>query len=165
MTRSRFARPSVRLALAVLPAALLYYACDFAAPSQAKDQPAAAGPSAKFTLHARQRIETKPGSGRFHTITETVEWDPHQTAVVICDMWDKHWCAGATKRVGEMAPRMNEVVAKARQQGALIIHCPSDTLDFYNDTPARLLAQQAPVVETKRPLERWCRIDPDREGK
>jgi type 1 glutamine amidotransferase/nicotinamidase-related amidase len=60
---------------------------------------------------------------------------------------------------------MNEVVAKARQQGALIIHCPSDTLDFYKDTPARLVAQQAPVIETKRPLERWCRIDPDREGK
>lgn len=123
------------------------------------------GAPSKVVLHARKRVETKPGSGRHHVITETVEWDPRKTAVVICDMWDKHWCAGATKRVGEMAPRMNEVVVKARKRGMLIIHCPSDTLDFYKDTPARLLAQEAPAVETKRPLERWCRLDPGREGK
>jgi nicotinamidase-related amidase len=122
-------------------------------------------PEAKFVFQARKRVETKPGSGRYHTLTDTVEWNPKQTAVVVCDMWDKHWCAGASRRVTEMAPRMNEVLAKARAQGALIIHCPSDTLDFYKETPQRLLAQQAPVAETKRPLERWCRIDPEREGK
>jgi len=164
MNRCRLSRSTSLLSLAVLPAALLY-TCGFAASSQAKDEPAASPASTKFILHARKRVETKPGSGRYHAITETVEWDPKATAVVICDMWDKHWCAGATKRVGEMAPRMNEVVARARKQGALIIHCPSDTLEFYKDTPARLLAQQAPAVETKRPLERWCKIDPDREGK
>ena len=158
----RLSRMSVLFALVIVPAGLLF-ACGFAAPSQAADEPALS--STKFVLHARRQVETKPGSGRYHTVTETAEWDPQATAVVICDMWDKHWCAGATKRVGEMAPRMNEVVAKARKQGALIIHCPSDTLDYYKDTPARLLAQQAPAVETKRPLERWCKIDPDREGK
>ncbi len=161
MTRSRITRTTLLL-LAAIPAALLY-ACGFAA--SAKDEPAANAAPGKLVLHARRRIETKPGSGRYHAVTETVEWEAKKTALVICDMWDKHWCAGATKRVGEMAPRMNEVVAKARQQGVLIIHCPSDTLDFYKDTPARLLAQQAPVIDTKRALERWCRIDPDREGK
>src|SRR5438552_2436089 len=130
MTRSRLTRCSSLISLSVLAAALLY-ACGFATSSQAKDAPAASSPSAKFVLHARRQVETKPGSRRYHAITETVEWDPKATAIVICDMWDKHWCAGATKRVGEMAPRMNEVVSKARQQGALIIHCPSDTLDFY----------------------------------
>jgi nicotinamidase-related amidase/type 1 glutamine amidotransferase len=163
MCRFSFNRFTVFLSLAPLLVALIY-ACSFAASSQAKDAPAASPASTKFVLHARRQIETKPGSRRYHAITETVEWDPKATAIVICDMWDRHWCAGATKRVGEMAPRMNEVVARARRQGALIIHCPSDTLDFYKDTPARLLAQQAPVVETKRPLERWCKIDPDREG-
>src|SRR5262245_11938305 len=164
MIRHCFSRTPLLGAFALVSAAM-FYACGFAASSQAKDAPSASSSSTKFVLHARKQIETKPGSGRCHAITETVEWDPKATAIVICDMWDKHWCAGATKRVGEMAPRMNEVVSKARKQGALIIHCPSDTLDFYKDTPARLLAQQAPVVETKRPLERWCKIDPDREGK
>ena len=164
MNPSRRWPKAVLAALAILPVAL-FYACSFAASAQAKDEPAASAAPGKFVLHARRRVATKAGSGRYHAVTETVEWEAKKTAVVICDMWDKHWCAGATKRVGEMAPRMNEVVAKARQQGALIIHCPSDTLDFYKDTAARLLAQQAPVVETKRPLERWCRLDPDREGK
>lgn len=164
MTCSRISRSAALLTLVLLPFALLY-AYGFADVLEAKDEPAAGAEPGKVVLHTRRRVETKAGSGRHHAVTETVEWDPRKTAVVICDMWDKHWCAGATKRVGEMAPRMNEVVAKARKTGMLIIHCPSDTLDFYKDTPARLLAQQAPVVETKRPLERWCRVDPDREGK
>src|SRR5690606_10195955 len=64
----------------------------------------------------------------------------------------------------QMAPRMNEVIRAARKQGVLIIHCPSDTMDFYRDTPQRRLAQQAPPAETKVPLQRWCRLDPEREG-
>jgi len=115
-------------------------------------------------LNVRSQVETAKGSGRFHSITKPIEWDAKRTAIVICDMWDKHWCQGATRRVAEMAPRMNEAVAAARKRGVLIIHCPSDTMDYYKDTPQRKLAQQAPVVETKMPLERWCRLDPKREG-
>ena len=112
---------------------------------------------------ARTRLETDKGSGRYHTVTRTVEWDPKKTALVVCDMWDKHWCPGATQRVGEMAPRMNEVLKAARNKGVLIIHCPSDTMDFYKDTPQRKLAWQAPRVEAKVPLQGWCRLDPKRE--
>lgn len=161
MIRIRATRRVVLLPILFLVAALLL-AVGFSAPSQAQDKAAAA--PGKLMLNVLRRVETRPGSGRHHALTETVGWEANKTAVVICDMWDKHWCAGATKRVGEMAPRMNEVVSAARKLGALIIHCPSDTLDFYKDTPARQLAQSAPPVETKRPLERWCRIDPAREG-
>ena len=48
-----------------------------------------------------------------------------------------------------MAPRMNEVLKAARYKGVLIIHCPSDTMEFYKDHPGRKLAQQAPKVETE----------------
>lgn len=126
--------------------------------------PAASAQEKAFTLHLRSRVETEKGSGRHHTRVETARWDATKTAVVICDMWDKHWCPGATARVGEMAPRMNEVVATARKRGALIIHCPSDTMDFYKDHPGRKLAQAAPVVPSKVPLQRWCRLDPAKEG-
>ena len=105
-----------------------------------------------------------PATKRYHTITTPAEWDSKQTAVVICDMWDKHWCPNATARVGEMAPRMNEVVKAARSRGAFIIHCPSDTMEFYKDTPQRKLAQAAPQLELKRQLERWCRIDLTKEA-
>ena len=125
----------------------------------------AAAPAEKtITLHLRTRVETAKGSGRYHTLTKEVKWDGAKTAVVICDMWDKHWCPGATARVAEMAPRMNQVVAAARKRGALVIHCPSDTMDFYKDTPQRKLAQAAPRVEPKVPLQGWCRLDPMKEG-
>jgi type 1 glutamine amidotransferase len=45
----------------------------------------------------------------------------------------------------------------------LIIHCPSNTMEFYKDHPGRKLAQAAPKVETARPLERWCYLDKERE--
>ncbi len=114
-------------------------------------------------LHLRTRTETGPETKRYHAVTQPAQWDAAETAIVVCDMWDKHWCPQATQRVGEMAPRMNEVLKAARKKGALIIHCPSDTLDFYKDHPARKRAQAAPVAEAKRPLERWCRIDPAKE--
>ncbi len=125
----------------------------------------AAAQDAGLKLSVRSRTETDQGSGRWHTLTKPVEWKAAETAIVICDMWDKHWCPQATDRVGEMASRMNEVVKAARDKGALIIHCPSNTLDFYKDTPQRKLAQSAPKIETKIPLQGWCHLDASVEGK
>lgn len=122
------------------------------------------GPVVQLKLNQRHRIETQPKSGRWHSITESKPWTASETAIVICDMWDKHWCPQATGRVGEMAPRMNQLVQAARDQGVLIIHCPSDTLDFYKDTPGRKLAQAAPKVATTIDLQRWCHIDEAIEG-
>ena len=80
-------------------------------------------------------------------------------------MWNEHWCRGATRRVAEMAPRMNEVLAAARRQGVLIIHCPSDTMKYYAGTPQRKVAQQAAHLATKKPLRNSCGLDRGREGK
>jgi nicotinamidase-related amidase len=52
-------------------------------------------------------------------------------------MWDRHWCTDATQRVGELAHRMEPVVQAARAAGVLIIHAPSETMDFYKDFPQR----------------------------
>jgi len=112
-------------------------------------------------LKARQRVAAEPGA--FQVVEKTLAWAPEKTAIVICDMWDQHWCRSATRRVGEMAPRMNEVVRAARDQGVLIIHCPSSCMEFYADTPMRKLAQQAPPATTKVPLQRWCHLDAEHE--
>ncbi|MEE3220774.1 MAG: protein-signal peptide and transmembrane prediction, partial [Planctomycetota bacterium] len=125
---------------------------------------AAADESNTLKLNLRFRVETAEDSGNFHTLTKQAHWNSKETAVVICDMWDKHWCRGATRRVGEMAPRMNEVVRALRNKGALIIHAPSSTMDHYKNTPQRKLALQAPKVETKIPLQGWCHLDKAREG-
>jgi putative membrane-bound dehydrogenase-like protein len=126
---------------------------------------AAAEPLSLLSLHLRRRVEVAPEAGRYRAVFESQSWDAGKTAIVVCDMWDKHWCPTATERVAEMAPRMNEVLKVARAKGVLIIHCPSDTLDFYKDHPGRKLAQQTPAAATKRPLERWCHLVPEKEGK
>ncbi len=72
---------------------------------------ATASQAADLELKLRSRVETAKGSGNFEAVTKAEHWDPHKTAVVICDMWDRHWCKAAAARVAEMAPRMNQVVS------------------------------------------------------
>ena len=85
----------------------------------------------------------------------TLRLDPSRTAIIVCDMWDKHWCRGATERVGELVTRMNPVLDAARSHGILIIHAPSETMDFYKDAPQRLSmlrlpkANPSPVLDVK----------------
>ena len=77
-----------------------------------------------------------------------------ETAILICDMWDKHWSRGASERVDIMAPRMNEVIKAARAKGVQIIHAPSDTMEHYAGTPARQRMIDVPRVTPPTPLER-----------
>ena len=110
-------------------------------------------------LQARQRVAKAPDSKDFEVVQKQLAWDPAQTALVICDMWDQHWCRGATRRVAEMAPKMNEVVAAAREKGILIIHSPSNCMSFYKDTSMWQRPRAAPKVETEIPLQNWCHLD------
>lgn len=121
-----------------------------------------AEPAGALNLTLR-RLEAAPGGGGWRPVEQRVSWAPPQTAAVICDMWDNHWCKGATKRVAELAPRINQFVAELRRRGVLIIHCPSETMKFYEGTPARRLAQAAPKLELPEPV-RACGLDPEREA-
>src|SRR5205814_3763374 len=90
-------------------------------------------------------------------------WMCNQTAVIICDMWDTHTCAGAARRVTEMAPKLNDFVKAARADGILIVHAPSDVIKFYEGTPQRQRAKDAPLAKASIPFK-WNRLDPAREG-
>ena len=96
-------------------------------------------------------------AGLFQVVSEHVTLDPHQTALVICDMWDKHWCK-SEPRVAELAPHVNALADALRARGALIIHCPSDTMNYYKNFPGRRLAEAVPKVPTAVPLQSWCGI-------
>ncbi len=117
-----------------------------------------------LNLHTRRQVEIAPRSGEWKSEERTLQWDPQKTAIIICDMWDKHWCKGATERVAEMAPRMNEVVKAARAKGVFIIHSPSDTMKFYEGTAQRKRAEEAPVANPPVPLQRWCKLDTAKEA-
>jgi nicotinamidase-related amidase len=116
-----------------------------------------------LALNLRRVSSTDGSTNHWVQTTAHASWESSATAVVICDMWDKHWCKGATERVAEMAPRMNQVVTELRKRGVLIIHCPSETMRFYEGTPGRKLAQSAPPAPVKKPLQGWCSLDSVKE--
>lgn len=92
------------------------------------------------------------------------DWKPAGSAVIICDMWDAHHCVSAARRVAEMAPRMNQIVAALRARQALIIHAPSDCMDYYAGSPARRIAVEEPHAASPVPFD-WNAWNPDREAK
>ena len=120
-------------------------------------------------LNLRSRAATPPRETR---ITEKpADWEPKNTALIICDMWDDHWCKSAARRVVEMAGPLNEMVKQARSRGVFIIHAPSSVTAFYKDIPQRRRAQSAPFAKTPVSLasvERWgtawCWTDPKHEA-
>lgn len=116
-----------------------------------------------LALKLRRLVPAANTTNQWQVSEKVVAWEPAGTAAVICDMWDKHWCKGATARVAEMAPRMNQVVAELRRRGVLIIHCPSDTMKFYESSSGRKLARSAPAAATKTPLQGWCSLNSVRE--
>lgn len=108
-------------------------------------------------LHARSR-DAQSGLA----LVKDVEWQAAETAIIICDMWDNHYCQNAAQRVGVMAPRMNEVVTVARANGVMIVHAPSGCMEEYANTPQRLRMIQAKQVGA--PFEiTHCLFDSERE--
>ena len=108
-----------------------------------------------FTLDTRDRV--RDADGDWAVRQQKVLWDAKATAVIVCDMWDLHHCKNAVGRVGEMAPRINQLLNTARAKGALIIHAPSSCMDFYKNHPARKRAQAAPAAAVQpTAIESWC---------
>jgi len=93
--------------------------------------------AAEITFDLRSRVEAFKGSGEWREVHFQQSLPEEKTAIVICDMWDKHWCRGATERVGGLVTRMAPFLEAARKQGIQIIHAPSETMDFYRDAPQR----------------------------
>ena len=100
----------------------------------------------------------------FRTIEETVQWEASETAVIICDMWADHPCKLAAMRVDRIAPRMNEVVSLARDQGVAIIHAPSAGMKHYEDTPYRARMKNARLAKPPVPIGKWCYFSEEHEG-
>jgi len=118
---------------------------------------AQAPPSLALTLQSRT-----PGG----SVQRSAEaWPAARTAIIVCDMWDLHHCKNAVIREGEMAPRMNEVLEKARAQGVLIIHAPSACMTPYEGTPARERAKSAPAAAIlPAKINEWCKQIPSEAG-
>jgi nicotinamidase-related amidase len=108
---------------------------------------------ATMNLELRTRVRPFPVSGAWAEAYVEQTFPVANTAIIITDMWDRHWCRGATARVGEIARKMEPLLQKARASGILIIHAPSDTMSFYTDTRGRRLAEDAPHFAPPEELE------------
>ena len=109
-----------------------------------------------FSLQQRD-----PGSNKIITKDETI--NPGKTAIIVIDMWNDHRCISAAGRVAEMAPAVNNTLKAARHKGIFIIHAPSGSMDFYQDTPQRRLAIDAPFAEVQIEFK-WNYFNGEREG-
>ncbi|GHT39641.1 hypothetical protein AGMMS49965_06230 [Bacteroidia bacterium] len=93
-------------------------------------------------ISAQQRVQSELDPTGLCITNRIENWKPSETAIIVCDMWDKHWCNDATTRVAEFAPVLDKVLTIARNKGVTIVHAPSDCMDFYKNSPARKRALQ-----------------------
>lgn len=106
----------------------------------------------KLKLHLRSMMQPFKGSEFVDEVRFTHEIVPSETALILCDVWDKHWCNKATERCDVLAKKMNAVVKAAREKGIFVIHAPSDCMDFYKSSPARQRMKSLPTVEMPKAL-------------
>ena len=98
-----------------------------------------------FSLTVQRRDQ---GGG---IVSRKVTIDSGKTAVVVVDMWDRHWCKTYTARVANMVPRMNRTLEAARKLGIQVVHAPSDVIGFYRKHPRRAAMLAIPAhPEPKR---------------
>jgi hypothetical protein len=77
-------------------------------------------------------------------------WEPARTAVIICDMWDDHWC----KRAALLAAGTSrERIRSSRARGGVTVHAPSDTMKFYSGLQQRTRAEATPLVNAPIPIK------------
>jgi nicotinamidase-related amidase len=88
-------------------------------------------------LALRSRVEAFRGSGQWSEVHIDYPFDPAKSALIVCDMWDRHWCQGANVRVAALVKKLEPVLETARRKGIIIVHAPSETIPFYANTPQR----------------------------
>lgn len=113
------------------------------------------------TIHMTLRREDR---------THDVKWPASTMALLVCDVWDAHWCTSASARVAELAPAIQRVITSAREQGVFIVHCPSNCMSAYEGTRPRLLARSVRLSTPAKELTTekrfgtgWCYRDPQYE--
>jgi len=107
---------------------------------------------ADLVVDLRSRVEVFKGSGEWHAVNLQESLPVEKTAILICDMWDRHWCTGATERVGGLVAKMAPFVESARKRGIQIIHAPSETMAFYQDALQRKRILAIPRIDPPAPL-------------
>jgi len=87
------------------------------------------------------------GSRYWKAVGYQKEYKPSEMAVIVVDMWDKHWSKGATRRCEVIANNADVLLRRLRGAGVFIVHAPSDTMGFYESSKARKRALDTDIIE------------------
>lgn len=98
------------------------------------------------TLNLRRRVALWAGDPHRDEIVVARTVPATELALLLCDMWDVHWCHSASVRCAALAERMAPLLTAARAAGVQIIHAPSECMQFYADTPQRQRMQHLPHI-------------------
>ena len=112
----------------------------------------------QLEVSLRRQVYTETGHNKWDTIEKTTRLNINETAIVIVDMWDKHWCTPETERNKYLSVLVNETITQARNIGIFIIHAPSECQDFYAGTKARQYTENLPFA--KPPLDKFHSDNP-----
>ena len=107
----------------------------------------------QLALELRSRLEPFKGAGAWQPVNWVYHVAPCRCAALVCDMWDRHWCEAASRRVDALAPRMNGALAALRRAGVRVVHSPSDTMAAYADTPQRARIRALPRIPPPTELQ------------
>jgi nicotinamidase-related amidase len=130
-------------------------------------------------IQVTSRRQAPPGPGlqdtpdNWQAVSEPAVLDLDATAVVLIDVWDRHWCVSATRGVAALVPGLNRFLEAARKLGLPVIFAPSDVVDFYREYPQRRAALAVPPAAQPElrpfdpPLPPWgttggCECGPER---
>jgi|SRR5216117_2641797 len=56
-------------------------------------------------LNLRTRVQPFKATGEWQEVNFQEDIPTNEAAIIICDMWDNHWCTGAAKRTDILAQR------------------------------------------------------------
>ena len=62
----------------------------------------------KLNLRSQALRTDDSGRSRWELQIVKTVWPARETALLLCDVWDDHWCKGAVMRLEAMVGRMNE---------------------------------------------------------
>lgn len=102
----------------------------------------AAASELSLTLRSRQLVTDNKGCISWQLKENKTSLHAQETAVIIIDVWNKHWSKGAMLRTDKIVPSINDFLSVARKHEVLIIHAPAGTVRNYEENPARQRAKQ-----------------------
>jgi len=113
-----------------------------------------------MTLREQKAVLHGQGVGMDRWVVQetTTEWPIDQTAFIIIDMWNDHWCAAEVVRTMPIALHINTTITHLRNRGMLILHAPSDVVNFYAAYQARQWVARLPKAP-QPPIR--PHVDPD----